>query len=127
MALPEDLVTLLKAACSTTSVYHLSVYQELDDDNAYPCIVYELTNDNPIEELDRNSGVWLAEYAIYILAFSSDILREWSNNINDLTGEYETGWLQVNDDIEQYNVPVEQQEKGVKQTTLKISIIREGK
>jgi hypothetical protein len=127
----NDLVCIIQRALNTLSVYHFNAFRQLSANDAYPCVVYERTNDVQLDpELDDGtSGLWVGDFDVYIATMGDgDLLRAWSVILTNLTGAYTSnGWLQVTDDLEQYETPVELQETGVMQTRLQFSISREGK
>lgn len=126
----DDLVCKLQRAINSLRVYHFSVYRQIDPNAAYPCVVYERANDVPMEpELDDgDSGCYQADFSVFVLTTDGQTLRDWANAIQRITGLYTSnGFIQVSDDVEEYDVPIEMQNDGVMQTKLQVSISREGK
>ena len=129
MAVEDDLVSAVNTVLGTTGkVFSLRVYQQMGANAVYPCVVYTRVTDNPIEELDSDSGTWIAIFNVHILANTVAELRAKSALLVTLTGIYATsGWLQVTEDSESEDRPFENQEAGIHETLVNFRYIREGK
>lgn len=133
----EVLVELLltaRADLVESRVYHIEQYQMLDTlnklDGAYPCIVYELLEDSPSLELAADSKFAIATYALTVTSPKSSDIRSIATvikNMNDATfiqevcDAYENiNWINVTSDVEGTEFAIEQQEKGLKTSTLTV-------
>lgn len=135
-AFDEVLVELLKTVQPLRikgRVYHIEQYQ-MDNtlQNAYPNVVYELIEDRPDLELSGDSQFRWADYMICITSENSEDIRTCATNLknaNDpdfnlaLKTEYSNiEWITVTQDVEASIFAVEQQEKGLKTSSLTLTI-----
>jgi len=117
-------------------VFHLEVYQEQDDSLAqYPCIVYQQTDDVPDREISGNNGYFTTVYSIYVIAKNSSDLVALRNDIywlgsedfntsifQDTSGDYDMfEGIDVDSSSEDDEFAIEQQERGLKISTVIVS------
>lgn len=124
----NDLVCHIKHYLNISKVFHLSAYQQLSPNEVFPCVVYERQDDVKIVELAGNSGVFTATFNVYLICPDTATLRLWQEQLACTDGEYTAnGWLWIDNDVEQYDTPVELQELGERQSLTTFTYIRQGK
>ena len=136
----EMLVSFLKALTDVVAlcngrVHHLEVYQRDDSLAQYPCLVYEQSDDIPERELGGNVGYWTTIYSVYIIAQNSSALRTLTDAVYTLGTETfnQSVWqqqpasyamfegLDVDSSSEDNEFAIEQQERGLKISTVSVS------
>lgn len=127
------LVPQVIAICNSR-VYHLEVFQNSPSIQRYPCVVYSLDNDDPEEELAENSGLLTATFSVFVLCNKSSELRAvvegikyYFNDVDNIDQIYcdtdgEITWVSCTNDREQNDFAIEQQEKGIRTSTLQIAM-----
>ena len=117
-------------------VHHLENYQKKDSQITYPCIVYEMIQDTPVDvELSGNSGVYETAFLFTCISRRSDDLRLMADNIKEWSsGEFNEsiialpvaypgfGWVDYTDDSEANEFAAQLQEQGYKTTQVMVSI-----
>lgn len=131
------------AGIISTRVYHMEVFQNVPSESRYPCVVYELSDDIPFNELGTTSRYYTTIYNVYVISKRSQDLRDIADAIKGFATEefddallategavppdydyVEAGYegVTVDADTENNEFAIEQQELGYKITTLSVSI-----
>ncbi len=135
MTFDEYFVRELQAAVGGgVKVFHLEVFQKIPSNSQFPCVVYQLTDDAPEEELEENPGMLEATFSCVVIANNSASLRTiaeaiktYFNSITNIDAIYcETAgkipWMKAMNDSEENIFAMEQQEKGKQTTVLQVAM-----
>lgn len=132
MTQDEMLVAMLREVAAR--VFHLEVYQKEDSQSQYPCVVYWLSDVIPERELDGNNGHEVSGYTVVVIAKDSATLRPLADAIAyfGVLAYNQTKWadtdysglisVDTDSQSEDENFAMEQQEKGLKTSTLSVSL-----
>lgn len=122
--------------CKLQRVYHLEVFQNLGSKARFPCLVYNMVDSSPEQELSGTSGLFHSTWEVTIVSESSDDLREIATeakgfNEEDYNDELHDTypfieWVSVDSDGEANEFAIEQQEKGMKTASLAVTMAHWG-
>ena len=135
MTFDEYFVRELQVAIGgSVKVFHLEVFQKIPSNNQFPCVVYQLTDDSPEEELEANPGFLEATFSCVVIANNSASLRAiaeaikaYFNNLTYIDALYcetegKITWMKEMNDSEENIFAMEQQEKGKQTTVLQVAM-----
>lgn len=130
MTFDEELIALVRALgavqsiCTNKRLYHWEVLQSNPNSINFPCVVYNMASDSPVNELDGKSGMRKAEFEFDCYSKLTANIRELQGAIDTLNGNAYTvlEWVEVENTTDSFEPPIDLDEKGMKAAQVTVTV-----